>query len=187
LPQNGEQTTNIRDAFAAAAVPTARVGLHDRSASGPAHMTALIRLFSSSASSSGDFHAKVFRCLTSNCSLSFSSAQHVEMTVSPSPNATAGGTSLRFVEMFEPRAAMMVDVLIRNTVPVPLAPMILPMNAVPAPPPASGHKIDERYRVNRCLARRRFWQRHPFLVRQVGNEVQRLGRERGRLCRCRQS
>jgi hypothetical protein len=60
-----------------------------------------------------------------------------------------------------------------------------PMVPVPAPPAASGHKIDERCRVNKSLARRRFWQRHPFLVRQVGHEVQRLGRERGRLCRTR--
>jgi hypothetical protein len=71
----------------------------------------------------------------------------------------------------------------RTTVSVSVTGCVGPMVPVPAPPAASGHKIDERCRVNKSLARRRFWQRHPFLVRQVGHEVQRLGRERGRLCR----
>jgi hypothetical protein len=45
------------------------------------------------------------------------------------------------VGMFEPGAPMVVGVPIGNTVPMPVAPMVLPVSAMPAPPTAVGSQF----------------------------------------------
>ena len=67
--------------------------------------------------------------------------------------------------MFEPGATM-VNVSIRKAVPMPTSPMVLPVDAMPAPTAASGNRLDRRQGARLKSG----W----------------LWRERGRLCRCRQ-
>jgi hypothetical protein len=59
----------------------------------------------------------------------------------------AGRTSPICVRMFEVGATMM-SVTIRNTVPVPIAPVVLPVDAVPAPAAGMVNQFDERCRAN---------------------------------------
>ena len=44
--------------------------------------------------------------------------------------------------MFEPDASIMVDVATGNTVPAPITPVVLPMDAVPAPAAAVADRVD---------------------------------------------
>jgi hypothetical protein len=79
--------------------------------------------------------------------------------ITPTPR----GTTPIFVGMFEPPTVPVVNMANRNAMPVPIAPLVLPMDSVPAPP-ASGYQLD-----GRC---------HDKLDRA------RIRRERDCLCRC---
>ena len=51
--------------------------------------------------------------------------------------------------MFEPRAVAVMSVRIRNAVPMPIATVVLPVNAVQAPPTGVVNQFDRR----RCSKR----------------------------------
>jgi len=71
------------------------------------------------------------------------------------------------VGMFEPRAVpVVINLDIRNAVPMPVPPMVLPANVMPAPPAGVVNQLDRR-----CGAKL---------------DCVRLGCGRGRRCRCRQ-
>jgi hypothetical protein len=64
--------------------------------------------------------------------------------------------------MFEPRAVALVNVSIRNAVPMPMAPVVLPVDAMQAPAAGMVNQLDGRCRAKLDRGRR--------------------GRERGRVC-----